>query len=110
MAVDLTEASPESEIQGVRIDAQSRIQLNTTQTLIAEVERGWPDLISAHMNLFSFGTNQGTPSLDASSCAILSAAMTMSLGFDEVASAACLTKAISFSVKSPTLMVAKDDR
>ncbi|MDP6595766.1 MAG: hypothetical protein QGI86_07795 [Candidatus Poribacteria bacterium] len=39
VAVDLTEASPESEIQGVRIDAQSRIQLNATQTLIAEVER-----------------------------------------------------------------------
>ena len=39
VAVDLTTASPESEIQGVRIDAQLQVQLNATQTLIAEVER-----------------------------------------------------------------------
>ena len=39
VAVDLTTASPGSKIQGVAVDAQFQVQLNATQTLIAEVER-----------------------------------------------------------------------
>ena len=39
VAVDLTTASPGSKIQGVVVDAQFQVQLNATQTLIAEVER-----------------------------------------------------------------------
>ena len=39
VAVDLTTASPSSKIQGVGVDAQFQVQLNATQTLIAEVER-----------------------------------------------------------------------
>ena len=39
VAVDLTTASPDSKIQGVVVDAQFQVQLNATQTLIAEVER-----------------------------------------------------------------------
>ena len=39
VAIDLTTASPESEIQGVKIDAQSQVHLDATQTLVAEVDR-----------------------------------------------------------------------
>ncbi|MBB16420.1 hypothetical protein CMK22_14190 [Candidatus Poribacteria bacterium] len=39
VAIDLTTASPESEIQGVKIDAQSQVHLDPTQTLVAEVDR-----------------------------------------------------------------------